>query len=158
MRKVDLLDKKIISLLQENGRMTFIKIAETLGVAEGTVRKKVNSLIKDEVINITAVCNPFIVSYNSPAFIGLDVERSKIKSVAQQLSDFHEVQFVAVTTGPFDLIIQVFAQSNENLYDFILNKLTLLDGIIDTQTLLIMNISKQVGKIEFGFSEEGSEN
>ena len=149
MRKPDGMEQEIISLLQEDGRMPYVKIAQILGVTEGTIRRKVQALMDEGIINIAAICNPFMIGFDAPAFIGMDVERSRIKEVTAELVKMPEVQFLAVTTGPYDIITQVVLRSNSELYDFILNKLAALDGIKDTHTFLIMNICKQTWNLKY---------
>lgn len=149
MRKLDSVEQKIITLLQKDGRMPYVKIAQELGVTEGTIRRKVQSLLDEEIITITAICNPFMIGFDAPAIMGMDVERSKIKEVAEKLVKMPEVQFLAVTTGPYDIIIQVVTLSNSELYDFIINKLSNLEGLKDTHTFLIMNIYKQTWNLNY---------
>ena len=149
MRKLDSVEQKIITLLQKDGRMPYVKIAQELGVTEGTIRRKVQSLLDEAIITITAICNPFMIGFDAPAIMGMDVERSKIKEVAEKLVKMPEVQFLAVTTGPYDIIIQVVTLSNSELYDFIINKLSNLEGLKDTHTFLIMNIYKQTWNLNY---------
>lgn len=127
--------------------MSFVKMAEILGVAEGTVRRKVSSLIEDGTIRVSALCNPYMVGFDAPAFVGINVERKTVESLARRLATMPEVQFVAITTGPYEIIIQVVSPSNEDLFNFLMD-IGKLEGIINTHTFLMLNIYKQTWNLE----------
>jgi Lrp/AsnC family transcriptional regulator for asnA, asnC and gidA len=134
-------DRKLISHLQEDGRMSFVKLATLMGVTEGTIRRKYKKLVKEGALKITAISNPYAIGFDAPAFIGINVERRLLENVAEKLSKMPEVQFVAVTTGTYEIIIQVISFSNKNLYDLIM-KIGEIEGIQNTHTFLMLNIHK----------------
>jgi len=138
-------DRKLISHLQEDGRMSFVKLASLMGVTEGTIRRKYKKLVKDGALKITAISNPYATGFDAPAFIGINVERRLLENVAEKLAQMPEVQFVAVTTGTYEIIIQVISCSNKNLYDLIM-KIGGLEGIQNTHTFLMLNIYKHSWK------------
>ena len=144
-QSLDDIDRKIISHLQEDGRITFVKLAELVGVAEGTIRRKYKRLVKDGALKITAISNPYAIGFDAPAFIGINAERRLLETVAEKLSLMPEVQFVAVTTGTYEIIIQVISLSNKNLYDLIM-KIGGIEGIQNTHTFLMLNIYKHSWK------------
>jgi Lrp/AsnC family transcriptional regulator for asnA, asnC and gidA len=127
--------------------MPFVKIAEILKIAEVTVRRKVNKLIEDGIIKMTAICDPHAIGFDAPAFVGLDVERRQLTSVAKKITQMPEVQFAAITTGPYDITIQVVSLSNRKLYAFIM-ELGNIEGVKDTETHLILEIYKQTWDLE----------
>lgn len=146
-RNLSSMEKKIISLMQENGRIPFVKVAKQLDVTEGTVRRKFNKLEKEGIIKITALCNPHMIGYDSPAFIGISAEHRSIDSLVKQISKIPEVQFTAVTTGPYEIMTQVVATSNKHLYELIVD-IAELKGVTGTYTFLILDIHKH--SREFG--------
>ena len=141
--KLDQIERNIIILLQEDGRMSFVEMARRLSVAEATVRRKFNRLVSEGVIRIAAVANPHEIGFNLPVIISVKAEHGKLESVLQQLVDVDDIRFVAVTTGDSDLIIEGYFSSSEQLKDFILTKLSAVEGISSTQSSVVLNVAKQ---------------
>jgi Lrp/AsnC family transcriptional regulator, regulator for asnA, asnC and gidA len=147
MMKLDKTDFEIISLLQKDGRMPFVKMAHLVGVSEGTIRRKVSSLVDSGTLAITAVCNPSALGYDAPAIVGISADQKKCEELAKQISQMPEVQFVVITTGPYEIMIQVHAESNEDLFDMLLG-IAGLDGVKATQTFLMLRTYKLSGNVE----------
>lgn len=142
MLSLDQTELKIISLMQDDARFPFVKMAKLLGVTEGTIRRKVNRLVKEGIIKATAICDPYTIGFDAPAFVGINAVQKKTKNLAKKIAEMPEVQFVALTTGPYEIITQVVAKSNKHLFDIIL-RLGDLDGIKGTNTFLMLSIYKQ---------------
>jgi len=136
-------DRQIIRLLQKDGRMPFLTIANELGLAEGTVRRRVGKLIEDKVLQIVGVTDPFKVGMQTVAIVGMKVERSKIDQITKALSAMPEVRYVALSTGNYDLIIEIVVESNDELLTFLINKLGEISGILNTGTSLVLKVAKQ---------------
>ncbi len=140
---LDETDKKIIRLLQKDGRMPFLTIANELGLAEGTVRRRVGRLIEDKVLQIVGVTDPFKVGMNTVAIVGMKVERGHIESITNALSDMSEVRYVALSTGNYDLIIEIVVPGNDELLNFLIHDLGEIPGILNTGTSLVLKVAKQ---------------
>ena len=128
--ELDKVDNEIIKLLQSDGRKPYTEIAEKLKISEGTVRTRVAKLLVKKVIEIVAHTNPDKVGLHTQAIIGLETQLGHQDQVAKALLRYKEVRFVSVVSGTFDLIIQVYVSSNEELVEFINNKLSKVDGIM----------------------------
>jgi Lrp/AsnC family transcriptional regulator for asnA, asnC and gidA len=122
VRPIDALDRSIIHLLQEDSRMPSAEIARRLGVAERTVRARINRLVEDGIVKLVAIVNPSALGYDVTADIFLEVEPGRLEEVAQQLVAMEEVAYVGLTTGERDISIQVFLPSVDALYRFITEK------------------------------------
>lgn len=140
---VDDIDKKIISLLQEDGRMPYLTIANELGLAEGTIRRRVSRLIDEEILQIVGITDPLKVGMQTVAVVGMKVERSKIDEIVQALTDMSEVRYVAMSTGNYDLVIEVVVPTNDYLLVFLIDKLGEISGIYNTGTSLVLQVAKQ---------------
>ena len=75
---MDTLDRKIITLLETNGRASNARIARDVGVSEGTVRRRLKRLIQDNIINVVALPDPGKLGYNSEAIIGVQVDPDQV--------------------------------------------------------------------------------
>lgn len=136
-------DRQIIRLLQKDGRMPFLAIANELGLAEGTVRRRVGKLIEDRVLQIVGVTDPFKIGMGTVAIVGMKVERSQIETITNALNNMVEVRYVALSTGNYDLIIEIVVSSNDELLTFLINKLGDIPGILNTGTSLVLKVAKQ---------------
>lgn len=140
---LDATERRMVELLQEDGRLSVASLARSLGVSEVTARRKLNRLLRDGIIQVVATVDPFDVGYETPVIIGLKVQRAKLDRVARRLSEFPQVRYVGASTGRVDLIIEVVVRTNQDLAEFLMNDLGSLDGIIDSETNLIVRIYKQ---------------
>jgi Lrp/AsnC family transcriptional regulator for asnA, asnC and gidA len=114
------LNWKIISLLQEDGRMPFSTIAEKVGVSEGTVRNRVNQLREQNVMQITAQVLPqaFDYTWNSVVFLRIN-SGANIEAVARRLADIPEVYYVVHRTGEHDLAVTSFHRDRDHFREFL---------------------------------------
>ncbi len=141
-RYVDDLDRAIVKFLQQDGRMASAEIARRLGVAERTVRARIDRLIADDVISLVARVQPATVGYGVTADVFLEVESGRIQEVARTIAARPEVGYVGLTTGDRDISIQIFAPSVEALYDFVTDDLGRIPGVVRTKTFIIPKVIK----------------
>jgi len=143
--KIDALDRKIIALLQADGRRPFSDVAGALNVSEGTVRQRFQRLVSAGVLQVVGVADPFKVGFHSMAMIGVNVaidgERS-IDAVAQEIAAFPEVSYVVMSTGDFDLLVEVIMETNEEFVRFLTDKLHRIVGITRTETFILLRVYK----------------
>jgi Lrp/AsnC family transcriptional regulator for asnA, asnC and gidA len=140
---LDPIERLMIALLQKDGRLGIHGLARKLGVSDVTARRKLRRLLKDEIVQIVAAVDPFQVGFESPVIIGLKIDRSRIDEIAAKLCDHPSIRYVAAATGKLDLVIEVVAASNHDLAEFVLGYLASIEGIIDTETSLVLRIYKQ---------------
>lgn len=127
--QIDELDYQLLQLLQEDGRMSYSAMSSRLSVPESTVRSRVNRLLESGVLRIVGVVNPFRVGYETIAIIGLQVQLSRLESVAEALSLLHPVTFVAFTAGTYNIVAEVYLQTTDELAEFVNESLAGIDGI-----------------------------
>ncbi len=137
------LDMAILSYLKNDGRTPFTFIAQELGVAEGTVRKRVARLIDEGIIEIKAVVDPFKLGMNFVAIIGLDVEGDSPDKAVGQLMKTPQVRYVAVCAGAHDVMIEAVFSSNDELYTFLTQTLRKIQGIRSSETSLVLRVCKE---------------
>jgi Lrp/AsnC family transcriptional regulator for asnA, asnC and gidA len=137
-------DLRIISLLQEDGRMSNVDLARTLMMAEGTVRKRVDRLISERVIRVVALPNPAAVGCPLLAVIMLCVDLAHVESVAQTLKEMPEVRWVAHATGKYDLILEAAFASDEQLRQFLTGSLAGVAGAQGATTAHVLRTVKSL--------------
>ncbi|WP_186725529.1 Lrp/AsnC family transcriptional regulator [Planomicrobium sp. CPCC 101110] len=139
---IDELDLKILSFLQDDGRMTFKEIATRIGVAERTVRLRVASLKEDGVLSIVGVVSPMKVGLKTVAVIQIAAEQQRIRQCISDLMELDEVRFVSLTTGDYQILSEVCVGSQEELGEFIEGKLNNINGILRMNTIVELKIFK----------------
>ena len=141
--KLDKIDCQIINLLQEDGRLSNTVIAKDLGIAEATVRSRVKRLIQEDYIKILAVGNPAKLGYKITGNIKIHLDIKKKDAVLRKLARMKEVVFMNLMTGSMDVDIDFMVKSLEELNDILYNKIAKIDGIISTETSLILDHVKE---------------
>lgn len=142
-RELDAIDRRLIALLQEDGRMSTQSLARRAGCSEITARRRLRRLLSDGVVQIVGAVDPFQIGYESPVIIGLKVERGRIDEIADKLGEHPAIRYIGAATGSADLIIEIVARSNHDLAEFLLDYLAKIEGITETQSSLIVRIYKQ---------------
>ena len=140
---MDDLDRKLIALLQVNGRASNARIARDVGVSEGTVRRRLRRLIQEEVIRVVAVPDPEKMGFNTVALVGIQADPDKIDAVAEKLAQLPEAHYVSLTTGSYDIFIWVALASSEELGKFLRQKVGITEGIRRTETFVHLAIAKK---------------
>ena len=140
-RRVDELDRRIIEALQDNGRESFRRIAARLGVSEATVRSRYARLVSEGILQVVAVTNPLGLGFDQ-ALVGLKTSGPP-GDVADELARWPEVDYVVVTAGQFDLVVEVVASDRRELLE-LTNRMRGIDGVVSTETFLYLEMWKQL--------------
>ncbi|HEX5451006.1 MAG TPA: Lrp/AsnC family transcriptional regulator [Candidatus Limnocylindrales bacterium] len=136
------LDKRIIEHLQQDGRRAFTQIASALGVSEAAVRARTNRLIERGILQVVGVADPGKLGFQQ-ALIGIRCEPGHLLEVADALAALGEVDYVVVTAGRFDILIEAVAEDNEGLLRFLAERLQRIEGVRDTETFTYLRLVKQ---------------
>ena len=139
---IDEIDRRVIKILQADGRRPNTEIARDLHVSETTIRKRVSQLVSQGLINIVAVPTPRAVGLNLSAIIGISVTLPKLKEISEELKRQKEVRYVGLSTGRYDIIVEAFFLDPQHFLDFISNKLGGMDGITSLETSMILDVVK----------------
>jgi Lrp/AsnC family transcriptional regulator for asnA, asnC and gidA len=142
--RIDGTDREILECLREDARMHSSEIARRLGnMTARAVRNRLDRLIKEGFIAITAGAIPERLGFAISADIAVDVEPGTILQVAQCLVNLDQVNYVAMTTGDSDISVSVVAISMGDLQTFITDKLHTIPGVRKTKTQVLTKVLKQ---------------
>jgi Lrp/AsnC family transcriptional regulator for asnA, asnC and gidA len=140
---MDGLDSSIIEILRGDGRASNAGIARQVGVSEGTVRRRLKRLIDEQYIQVVALPDPVKMGLNSEALVGVQVDSDRVDEVADELAGLRGVDWVAVTTGPYDLFAWVTLESAEALGVFLRAELGIIRGVRRSETFVSLTAKRR---------------
>lgn len=136
---MDKLDKKIIFLLVEDGRKSNNEIARILSVSEGTVRNRIRRLTEKGILKVTGLVAPEAVADKELVLLGIKVAVSKdLSAIAERIAQLPEIQAASITTGRYDIVAEALLRVKHGPIDFLCDSLSSIDGIVSTETFMVM--------------------
>lgn len=143
MDKIDKLDKKILGILSANARLPFKDVAAECGVSRAAIHQRVQHLIENGVITGSSFeINPKTLGYSTCTYVGMDLERgSMYRDVVNRLLSIPQVVECHFTTGPYTMLVKLYAKDNEQLMDLINGQLQSIPGVVSTETLISLEES-----------------
>ena len=143
MLKVDELDKQILELISCNARIPFKEVAEICGVSRAAVHQRVQRLIDGGVVIGSGYhVNPFCLGYNTCTYIGITLQKASMyKSVVEEFKKIPDIVECHFTTGPYTMLIKLFARDNAHLMTLLNDRLQEIDGVVSTETLISLKQS-----------------
>ena len=140
---LDKTDIHILNSLSIDGRKSFTDLAQELDVSVGMVRNRYKHLVEEGILHVVGWVDPEKSGMNAYARVVLKVRPTEmIEEVAKKLSDIPEVSFVALTTGSYDLEINVTCRTNRDLLDLMNNNILTIEGVFETSTTMYLKIYK----------------
>ena len=86
--------------------------------------------------------NPKSLGYSTCTYVGLNLERgSMYKKVVAELQEIPEIIECHFTTGPYTMMIKLYARDNEQLMDLLNNRMQTIPGVVSTETLISLEQS-----------------
>jgi len=144
--KLDNIDLDIIELLMEDGRMTCADIAKRIGnITARTVQNRMNSLLRRNIIQISAIPNPLEIGLPAIADVFIDTEPGRVYEVANELVHYDRISYVAVATGDSDISIQVVDTDVTELYKFVNDEIGQIPGVKNVSISIVPEILKKFG-------------
>lgn len=153
--KLDAIDRKLIAILQKDGRRSFKEISEETGIPASSVRYRVQRLEDSGVLQIVGVSDPLRIGFDRLAMVGLKCEMGKARTVCEELSRMPETSYVVLTTGQFDVMIEVVCRDVQHYTELLHDRLPKQDGIISAETFFVLEAYKLA--YGWGFGDEEPE-
>ncbi len=143
MEKIDSLDKKILEIISNNARIPFKDVAAKCGVSRAAIHQRVQRLIDMNVIVGSGYhVNPASLGYNTTTYVGIRLEKgSMYANVVQDFTKIPEIVECHYTTGPFTMLVKLYAKDNEHLMELLNGKLQQINGVVSTETLISLTQS-----------------
>ncbi len=145
MYKIDKTDLTIIELLMEDGRIHAAEIARRIGdISDRAVRYRIERMLDNNIIQITAVVNPKTVGLGVVADVWLLCDSDAIQGVAHKMAEFENISYVACSIGETDVSVQVLARDTAEVYRFVTEVIGKVPGVRKTTTSIVPLVLKDV--------------
>jgi Lrp/AsnC family transcriptional regulator for asnA, asnC and gidA len=139
---LDDVSKLIIEELQRDGRRSYAAIGKVVGLSEAAVRQRVQRLVESGVMQVVAVTDPLELGFARQAMIGIRASGA-LEPIADVLASLPEVDYVVITAGSFDLLVEVVCESDEELLSVLSTKIRSIDNVLSTETFMYLQLRKQ---------------
>jgi Lrp/AsnC family transcriptional regulator for asnA, asnC and gidA len=139
---LDDVSKAIIEQLQQDGRRSYASIGKVVGLSEAAVRQRVQRLIDGGVMQVVAVTDPLELGFARQAMIGVKTV-GELEPIADELAAMDEVDYVVITAGSFDLLVEVVCESDEHLYEVLSTRIRKIKNVVSTETFMYLKLRKQ---------------
>lgn len=139
---LDDVSKLIIEQLQDDGRKSYSEIGKAVGLSEAAVRQRVQKLTEKGVMQIVAVTDPVQLGFYTQAMVGIKCS-GDTSEIANALSKMPEVDYVVITAGSFDILVEIVCENDDSLIKIINSKIRRLPGVTSTETFVYLKLEKQ---------------
>ena len=148
MEKIDNLDKKILNIIMKNARIASKDVAVECGVSRAAIHQRIQRLIEIGVITGSGYhVDPNTLGYNTCTYIGVSLERGSLyRDVEKEFEKIPEVVECHYTTGPYSMLLKVYAQDNQHLMNLLNDRILIIPGVTETETLISLeqSIDRQI--------------
>lgn len=143
MEKLDDLDRKILEIIIGNARIPSKDVAQECGVSRAAVHQRIQRMIDQEIITGSGyTVNPKALGYRTCTYIGVNLERGAMyRTVVPELDKIPEVVECHFTTGPYTMLLKLYAKDNEHLMELLNGKIQMIPGVTGTETLISLDHS-----------------
>jgi Lrp/AsnC family transcriptional regulator for asnA, asnC and gidA len=135
-------NKAIIEQLQADGRQAYATIAKAIGLSEAAVRQRVNRLLDSGVMQVVAVTDPLTLGFKRQAMVGIRTQ-GDLRAVADRLAALPEVDYVVLTAGSFDILVELVCADDDHLLRVLNDQIRAVDGVRETETFVYLKLAKQ---------------
>ena len=143
MEKIDNLDRKILEIVMRNARIPSKDVAVVCGVSRAAIHQRIQRMSDLKVITGSGYhVNPKVLGYTTRTYIGVKLEKgSMYKDVVPELEKIPEVVECHFTTGPYTMLIKLYARDNQHLMELLNDKIQMIHGVVATETLISLDQS-----------------
>ena len=143
-RPLDSLDKALIALFGEDGRLALAEAAQRIGVSRPTVASRLKALVGDGVLRVGGLVDVFHTTGLTTALVGLTVDKHRLDEKVEQIAAVPAVTWAAVVTGRYDIMAEIATEDGvQGLYDFLNVSLRDVGGINSSEVFVVMKSSNR---------------
>jgi Lrp/AsnC family transcriptional regulator for asnA, asnC and gidA len=138
---IDGISKQIIEQLQQDGRRSYAAIGKAVGLSEAAVRQRVQRLLETGIMQIVGVTDPLMLGFSRQAMIAIKCE-GDLEKVADHLADMDEIDYVVITAGSFDILVEIVCESDDEMLEM-LNRIRSVPTVTSTESFVYLKLRKQ---------------
>ncbi|MEI8051237.1 MAG: Lrp/AsnC family transcriptional regulator [Actinomycetes bacterium] len=135
-------DRRIIEVLQADGRRAYGAIAEEVGLSEAAVRRRVQRLRDAGALEIVAITDPLQLGFHREAMLGVRVQ-GDVRTVANEIAAIDEAIYVVLCAGSFDIIVELIAVDDDHLVHILNDQIRAVPGVTEVETFVYLKLAKQ---------------
>jgi Lrp/AsnC family transcriptional regulator for asnA, asnC and gidA len=139
---LDDFDRKIIGVLQRDGRCPYGTIAEQVGLSEAAVRRRVQRLRESGIMEIVAITDPLQLGFAREALVGIRVQ-GDVRLVADKIASITEVNYVVLCAGSFDVLAELVTVDDDSLVHLLNDSIRSIPGVTEVETFIYLKLAKQ---------------
>jgi len=139
---LDEIDKAIIRELQVDGRLPYAKLGPAVGLSQAAARQRVHRLVERGAVQVVAVTDPHALGFGVMAMVGIEVE-GRAQPVADGLAAIPEIEYVVITAGRFDLLVEVVCETVDDLHALLDQRIRTVPGVRRAEPFTYLDIAKQ---------------
>ena len=143
MEKIDNLDRKILEIIMKNARMPSKDVAVECGVSRAAIHQRIQRMIDMKVITGSGYhVNAKTLGYATCTYVGVKLDGgSMYRGISPELEKIKEVVECHFCTGPYNVLIKVYARDNQHLMELLNDKIQSINGVTGTETLISLDQS-----------------
>ncbi|MDJ1371175.1 Lrp/AsnC family transcriptional regulator [Gulosibacter molinativorax] len=154
--ELDEVDRQLIAILQKDGRRSFKEISEETGIPASSVRYRVQRLEESGTLQIVGVADPLRIGFDRLAMIGIKTEMGRARQVCEALAEMPETSYVVLTTGQFDVMVEVVCRDVEHYTELLHDRIARQEGIVGAETFFVLEAYKLAYGWGTGYSHPSS--
>ncbi|MGI5133800.1 Lrp/AsnC family transcriptional regulator [Streptomyces sp. CA-106110] len=140
--QLDELDRRIIAILQADGRRPYSQMAEALNLPASSVRFRVQRLEESGILQIVGIADPLTIGFDHFVMIGIKVRAGEAQNVCRALSELPETSYVILTAGRFDVMAEVICRDTAHFTEVVTTRVQQVDGVLSTESFFILEMHK----------------
>ena len=141
-QRLDDTDRRLVLALQRDGRASYAKLADEVGMSQAGVRTRVQRLLETGVVQIAAVADPFAFGFNITALVAI-TSSGDLNALAKSVEQLEQVHFVALTAGRYDCVVEVVCIDAEDLLSLVNDHIRSLPGVTAVEVITYLRMVKQ---------------
>ncbi len=139
---LDETDKAVIRALQVDGRLSYAQLGPQVGLSQAAARQRVQRLIERGVMQVVAVTDPLTLGFRVQAMVGLRID-GDVRSAAAALADFDEIDYVVVSAGRYDILVEVVCEDSDELLRLVNDTIRAQPGVRSAEIFSYLHLEKQ---------------
>lgn len=137
--ELDDIDKRIVTELQRDGRISYADLGPIVGLSPAAVRQRVQRILDSGVVQVVGVTDPSAVGYPVMAMLGVQVD-GDVTQIADEIAAVDGVIYIVMSAGSFDLMVEVICEDTLALLDLINGRVKTVKGVRQVESFVYFGI------------------